>query len=278
MTLEPIHDSVEGGSSFETSDAAIVTGGGPKLDISNPWGGLGASRGVPTGDGIALGERVEALGGGGNGGGSRGSGEGNGIGNGVGDGTGTSFFGLTAQGQKFVFVVDASSSMRRPSFGPERTLFNRVKLEIMRSIRRMTEQQQFFIVFFNDSLFPMPAKSLVAAEQDTQQYYLRWMSQMKSGGQTDPEDAIQLALRLQPDVIYFLTDGEFHRGLVKRIAGMNRAGVVIHTINYGSDDDGSVSLREIAEQNGGAYYFVPVPKPSRETAAKTSRFGASATP
>ena len=278
MSLEPAEDLAEGGSSFETSAVAIATGGGPQLEIASPWIGPGAPDGSSIGGDRPLGERVSPLGGGGNGGGSRGSGEGNGIGNGVGDGTGTSFFGLTAQGQKFVFVVDASSSMRRPSFGPERTLFNRVKLEIMRSVRLMTEQQRFYIVFFNDSFLPMPSKSLVTADKDSQAYYLRWMSRVESGGPTDPERALQLALGLQPDVIYFLTDGEFKRGLVKRIDEMNRAGVVIHTINYGSDEDESETLREIAEQNGGTYYFVPLPTPPQETAARTSRTRTSATP
>jgi hypothetical protein len=277
MTLEATGDSIEGGSTFDAPETVIATGGAPAPVTVSPWLDAGTATGVPTGEGMELAAAVTPLGGG-SGGGSRGSGEGNGIGDGVGDGTGTAFFGLAAQGQKFVFVVDASSSMRRPSHGPERTLFNKVKLEIMESIRQMTAEQKFYIVFFNDRFLAMPATSLVAATEESQTRYLRWMSEVPSGGQTDPEGAIQLAMQLQPDVIYFLSDGEFKYGLVKRITAMNRGGVVIHTVCFGGTEDNNVSLRQIAEQNSGTYHFVPLPAPAQETAAKTSAADASLKP
>jgi len=272
LTLEPAGDSIEGGSSFNAPESVIPIGGGPGRVTVSPWIGVATEAGVPGNAAMELAARVAPLGGG-LGGGSRGSGEGNGIGNGVGDGTGAAFFGLSSQGQKFVFVVDASSSMRRPSHGPERTLFNKVKLEIMQSVRQLTKDQKFYIVFFNDRFLAMPATSLVAATEESQTRYLRWMSDVPSGGQTDPEGAIQLALQLQPDVIYFLSDGEFKYGLVKRIAAMNRAGVVIHTVCFGGTEDNNVSLRQIADQNSGTYHFVPLPAATQETAVKTSDSG-----
>jgi hypothetical protein len=273
LKLEVAGNSVEGGSSFDAPDTVIATGGAPSANPVTAFLGPGTATGVAIGDGIALNEHVTPLGGGG--GGSRGSGEGNGIGNGTGDGTGASFFGLSAQGRKFVFVVDASSSMRRPSHGPERTLFNRVKLEIMDSIQHLSPEQKFYIVFFNDGFYPMPATSMVAATEESQARYLRWMSEVPSGGQTDPEGAMQLALQLQPDVVYFLSDGEFRYGLVKRIAAMNRSGVAIHTVCYGGTEDNNVSLRQIAEQNNGTYHFVPLPAVPQETAARTSEDNAA---
>lgn len=266
FTVEPTADSIAGGSRFDAPEAVIVTGGAPVSLAVSPLIGAGVDTGLLSSDGLGLGERVAPLGGGG---GSRGSGDGNGIGDGVGDGTGAAFCGLAAQGKSFVFVVDASSSMRRPSHGPERTMFNKVKLEILASIRRMTEEQKFYIVFFSDRFLAMPATSLVAATEESQAHYLRWMSEVPAGGQTDPEGAIQLALQLRPDVIYFLSDGEFKYGLVKRIAAMNRAGVTIHTVCFGGTEDRNVSLRQIAEQNSGTYQFVPLPPPTRETAVNT---------
>jgi hypothetical protein len=268
MTLEEPGDSVAGGSSFDVSDLIIPLGGAPGPATITPWIGVGVETGPVNSQNIGLSERVSPLGGGS--GGSRGTGSGNGIGNGVGDGTGTAFFGLATKGKSFVFVVDASSSMRRPSHGPERTLFNKVKQEIFDSIRQMTREQKFYIVFFNDRFLAMPSTSLVAATEESQARYLRWMSEVPSGGQTDPEGAIQLALQLKPDVIYFLSDGEFKYGLVKRIAAMNRTGVAIHTVCFGGTEDNNVSLRKIAEQNGGAYHFVPLPSPTQETAVKSS--------
>lgn len=277
LTLESTRDSIQGGSSFDAPQTVIVTGGAPGPVTVSPWIGAETDAGIPSTVGLELAAQVSPLGGG-RGGGSRGTGEGNGIGNGVGDGTGTAFFGLASQGQKFVFVVDASSSMRRPSHGPERTLFNKVKLEIMDSVHQLTSEQKFFIVFFNDRFLAMPATSLVAATEESQARYLRWMSDVPSGGQTDPEGAIQLALQLQPDVIYFLSDGEFKYGVVKRIAAMNLAGVVIHTVCFGGTEDNNVSLRQIAEQNGGTYHYVPLPAATHETAVKTSKAADGAIP
>lgn len=275
LTVETTADSMAGGSRFDAPESVIVTGGAPAPLAVSPFISAGVDAGALTTDGLGFGERVAPLGGGG---GSRGSGDGNGIGDGVGDGTGTAFFGLTAQGQSFVFVVDASSSMRRPSHGPERTMFNKVKLEIIESIRRMTEEQKFYIVFFSDRFLAMPATSLVAATEESQARYLRWMSDVPSGGQTDPEGAIQLALQLDPDVIYFLSDGEFKYGLVKRIAAMNRTGVTIHTVCFGGTEDKNVSLRQIAEQNGGTYQFVPLPAPTQATAVNAPETSASSIP
>lgn len=275
VAIEPAAADADGGSSFNTPDIAIVTGGAPGPGTLSPFMEFGAGDGVPAVPGPALNDTVTPLGGG-DGGGSRGSGEGQGIGHGSGDGTGTSFFGLASRGRRFVFVVDASSSMRRPSHGPERTLFNRVKLEIMQSIRQMSEEQEFFIVFFNDTSYPMPATSLVRATQDAQVRYLQWMAEMKSGGQTAPDGAIQLALQLQPDVIYFLSDGEFKYGLVKRVAAMNRGRVVINTVCFGGVEDKNVSLRQIAEQNGGTYHYVPLPAETHETATTSTTKAAKA--
>lgn len=266
-TLEPAALSGEGGSSVHSTDLVLATGGATVQPGLAQRIDAGLSGGVPVGSGMRLTEPVAPLGGSGAGAGSSsfGSGDGRGIGHGSGDGIGASFFGVTAPGRSFVFVVDASSSMRRPTAGPERTLFNRLKLEILRSVSQMTPEQKFYIIFFSDTFLPMPAPALVAATPEAQSQYLRWMAQVKAGGQTNPEDALRLALQLQPDVVYFLTDGEFPRGVVRRICDMNRGRVVIHTVSYGSSEKNNVSLRQIAEQSGGVFHFVPADEATHET-------------
>lgn len=210
--------------------------------------------------GVLLGQKVRPLGGGGSGNGD-GSGHydtggiGKGKGSGVGDGSGTSFFGLDAPGKKFVFVVDASGSMSRPFEGPGKSMLGRVKLEILKCVSQMSIDQQFFIVFFNDQAIPMPSSRLEPATPEAQQRFLRWMASAKPGGMTEPEEALLLAVRLEPDVIYFLTDGRFKYRVIERVSQMNRRGVTIHTVCFG-DEDGEKFMREIAEKNGGTYQFV----------------------
>jgi len=188
-------------------------------------------------------------------------GAGEGVGNDIGDGSGTDFFGLTAPGQKFVFVVDASGSMNRPFPGPGRTLLGRVKLELLKCVTQMSPEQQFFIVFFNDDAHPMPASRLMEATPDAQRRYLRWMAEFKAVGETEPETALLLALQLNPDVVYFLTDGAFKYRVIGRVKEMNRRETTIHTVGFGDktgfgENGAERFMQMIADQNGGTYQFV----------------------
>ncbi len=186
--------------------------------------------------------------------GTTGSGDGTNAGRGQGDGGG--FFGLHVEGKRIIYVVDASRSMNHPHPGPAKTRFGRVKLELVRAIGEMNGDQQFFIVYFNDRAIPMPARMLKAAYPETQQKYLRWAVQAKADGMTDPEQALLLAISLEPDVIYFLTDGAFRHRVISEVARRNQGRVVINTIGFG-DDEGAELLQAIATQNGGTYQFIP---------------------
>ncbi|QDU40610.1 von Willebrand factor type A domain protein [Maioricimonas rarisocia] len=208
-----------------------------------------------TPDLFSLREKV-SLSGGGGAGRVQGSGSGQGTGNGAGDEEGSSFFGLNAPGKKFVFVVDGSGSMNRPFPGPAKTRFGRVKLELIRTVQQMNEEQQFFIIFFNDNAIPMPATRLMEAVPSAQYNYLRWMTAVEATGMTEPESALMLALRLQPDVIYFLTDGAFKYRVIERVRKANRGRVSIHTIGFG-DDEAEDFMKQIASQNFGSYQFIP---------------------
>lgn len=185
------------------------------------------------------------------------SGRGEGSGDSFGSGTGGSaFFGQQVQGRRVVYVVDASRSMNHPHPGPMKTRFGRVKLELIRSISRMTPEQQFFIVYFNDRALPMPANAMAVATPAARDKFLRWAAQIRADGFTNPEQALALALRLRPDVIYFLTDGNFPARIVKQVAEANQNRVVIHTIGF-ADDEGEDLLKTIAAQNWGQYQFIP---------------------
>ncbi|WP_437227202.1 vWA domain-containing protein [Planctomicrobium sp. SH661] len=194
----------------------------------------------------------------------KGSGSGNGDGHGTGgNGTGRGkggFFGLKVKGKSTVFVVDASRSMNMPHPGPMKTRFNRVKLELVRTISGMTENEKFFIIFFSDGAFPMPANRMMEGEPAVRKRYLSWMSTFVASGQTMPEQALLLALQLEPDQIYFLTDGEFDFSVVPGVTKANYTGVPIHTIGF-SDNRGENLLLEIAKRNSGTYTYIPPDDP-----------------
>jgi len=136
-------------------------------------------------------------------------GAGNGTGTGVGADGGDSFFGLLPQGRRFVYVLDCSRSMNHPHNTEAKTRFKRMKLELVRSVGSLSSEMEFFLIFFNDLPIGMPAPAPVLATSRVKHHYLQWMSTLKAEGQTDPLAALQIALRMRPDVVFFLTDGSF---------------------------------------------------------------------
>lgn len=185
--------------------------------------------------------------------------QGEGIGtDGTGKGAGKGeFFGIDLQGKSVVFVVDASRSMNIPFPGPAKTRFGRVQVELLNTIGSMTETQRFFMIFFNHNPIPMPASTLIPATKSAREKYLNWMITGRAGGHTEPEKALLMAIQLKPEVIYFLTDGEFDYRVVRNVSDANRAQVAINCIGFG-DDKGEKFLKEIAERNRGTYRYVPV--------------------
>jgi hypothetical protein len=113
------------------------------------------------------------------------------------------------------------------------------------------------IIFFNNNALPMPARALQPALPAQKKQYLTWMANVKTSGQTDPREALKLALLLRPDMIYFLTDGHFRSSVVSEVTKLNRSRrTQIHTFCFG-DRSGEDLLKLIAERNGGTYRFVP---------------------
>lgn len=179
-----------------------------------------------------------------------------GEGSGGGDGSPGGFFGRQPTGKRFVYVVDCSRSMNHPH--PEgKTRFGRVKIELVKSIATMDADMQFFVVFFNNGAVPMPAQSLQPATPQVQKYYLEWVAKSVAHGQpTDPREALALALSLQPDVIYFLTDGNFERRIQIRLAQLRQSRSIIHTFVFGEPAAEGL-MRNVAGNNGGDYHFIP---------------------
>ncbi len=160
---------------------------------------------------------------------------GNNIGTGKGDGQGGDFFGIRPQGQRFVYVIDCSGSMNYHHSSEAKTRFRRVKFELLRSIGMMHPSQKFFMVFFNDEMFAMPAPSLQSALPARKKCYLNWMANVKALGETDPIEAVTLALRLQPDVIYFLTDGNFTAKTEKQLMALRQSRATLHTFAFAAE-------------------------------------------
>lgn len=170
----------------------------------------------------------------------------------VGGGAGPSFFGLggTARGAKrIVYVVDRSGSML--------DTFSHVRAEMRRSISALRRSQKFHVIFFNagQPLENSPQR-LVSAIRAQKEKFFRFLQGVYPEGSTDPAPAMRRAFATEPDLIYFLTDGEFNASLVSKLDRWNKdKSVKIFTIAY-FDRSGAALLETIARRNDGQFRFV----------------------
>ncbi|HQX52768.1 MAG TPA: VWA domain-containing protein [Planctomycetaceae bacterium] len=176
-----------------------------------------------------------------------------GVGTGTADRNGkVSFFGKEVPANSIGFVIDASGSMSG-------VRFQRARQELMNALSNLKPEQRFFVAFYTDRTFPMffpdNTLELISADQRNLGRVFNWISQSQSQGGTKPQGAMAMTLRLKPDVIFFLSDGDIPletQGIVLRY----NQGSVIHTIAFGSDI-GATLMQQIAEKSGGQYRFIP---------------------
>ena len=165
---------------------------------------------------------------------------------------GVGFFGTKGNAKSVVFVVDMSGSM-------ENGRFIRAQQELVKSIHRLHVTQKFYVIFFNKQavplFFPSPAPDLVVATPLMKRKATRWITERRTGRGTDPEDAFIMALSLKPEVIYFLTDGDFDASCRELVKEKNKSGTVIHTIAL-QNKDGIPLLEAIAKDNKGIFKFI----------------------
>lgn len=163
-----------------------------------------------------------------------------------------SFFGVTARGQRFIYVVDCSGSM------VDEDRLARAKEEVRRSVLRLQEPQQFQVIFYNDRPIPMPGDLPRSADLLSKTQLLSWLRLIEPDGSTDPRGALKKALSFRPDAVFLLSDGEYPDGTVEAVAKMNPRKVPIHCVDL-SGGAGGDQLRQIARESGGRY----APRPWR---------------
>ena len=162
----------------------------------------------------------------------------------------TSFFGVRARGQFFIYVVDCSGSMI-----DEDRLF-RAKEELRRSVRGLQEPQRFQVIFYNDQPILMPGGLPRSADVFSKDQFLAWLRLIEPDGETDPRLAMSTALSLRPDAVFLLSDGEFPAGTAEAILGKNTRKTPIHCIDLSGGVAGD-QLQQIAGESGGRYVMRP---------------------
>ncbi|UCG32461.1 MAG: VWA domain-containing protein [Phycisphaerales bacterium] len=167
---------------------------------------------------------------------------------GAGGGPKATFFGQRGRGGRIVYVIDRSGSMADS--------FDFLRRELKRSINALHHNQKFHVILFNDGYLEMPPARAVSAIGVNKRRCFEFLDGIHPGGMTDPIPAMKQAFRKEPDLIFFLTDGEFSPALVDELRKWNkRKKVKIFTLAY-IYASGANLLKKIAAENGGTYTFV----------------------
>jgi hypothetical protein len=166
---------------------------------------------------------------------------------------GTQVFGITARGSSFVYVFDRSLSMKGAPLAA-------AKRELVASLGRLTSVQQFQIIFYNDKARTMQPAQMFFADQNGLRQAENYVAGIVASGGTDHVQALRAALRMGPDVVFFLTDADDPQLSPKELEEIRQknGGVMIHVIEFKSGPDPGVgnALRKLAEQNRGEYKYV----------------------
>jgi hypothetical protein len=174
----------------------------------------------------------------------------------------TGVFGLRGEGYKFVYVFDRSGSMDGHGGAP----LIAAKNELLNSLRDLGQVHQFQIIFYNEEprIFNPSGQAgrLVFGTDQNKNLARRFIGSVTASGATRHVEALELALKLGPDVIFFLTDADEPRMTPKElahIAQMNR-GTTINTIEFGTDarSENDNFIARLARQNGGQHVYIDV--------------------
>ncbi|MBS0205715.1 MAG: VWA domain-containing protein [Planctomycetes bacterium] len=169
----------------------------------------------------------------------------------------STYYGIPICAKRIVFVLDTSVSMRGQPM-------EAAKIALLKTVESLPEAVNFDIIFF-DQIANVWQPRLVPASMLAKQTAAQTvMAQgMKLG--TASHAALNAAFNLDPEVIYFLSDGEPTDGqpqqIVQSISERNRTRrITIHTIGVVTSRGGgaglSLFMKPLAEHNYGMFRLV----------------------
>jgi hypothetical protein len=174
----------------------------------------------------------------------------------------TGMFGIEGEGYKFVYVIDRSASMG----GSGQAALSAAKAALLASLRNLEQVHQFQIIFYHEkpTIFnPTGEKhrSLFATERN-KEAAAQFIASITPFDGTEHYDAILLAIRLRPDVVFLLTDADDPKLTAAQLERINRlsGGITIHAIEFGSGPQPEADnfLVKLARENGGKHVYVDV--------------------
>jgi von Willebrand factor type A domain len=169
-----------------------------------------------------------------------------------------SYYGLPLA-TRMLFIMDTSGSMRGARS-------EAAKRELIKVIAELPDSTSFSVLVFNSRVAVWEAQ-LAEATSENKDRACRFVASQELAANTASYDALEAALTLDAEAIYFLTDGAPYGGKVTQpaqivtvITRLNRLRrMTINSIGIGVGKDGNVFdtfLKALAENNYGEYIRV----------------------
>jgi hypothetical protein len=172
----------------------------------------------------------------------------------------TKLYGIEAEGAKFVYVFDRSASMSIARGKP----LAAAKKELIASLTPLERVHQFYLIFYNQEARAFQpgadAGKLIFGTDANKAAAERFINGIQPEGATDHYLALSLALKMRPDVIFLLTDGDAKDDLTEaelaKLAKQNATATKIHVIQFTADLPTGVNLKTLAKDNQGEFKSV----------------------
>jgi len=164
-----------------------------------------------------------------------------------------SFFQVPAHGQSIVYVIDRSVSMALNGG------LAAAKRELLASLEQLPPTARFQVILYNRAAVPLTVSGqtgLLPAGDETRREVARVLAPVLGEGGTDHLQALKCALRLQPDVIFLVTDADdLTPEQVRLVTRLNGNHTIIHAIELRSrpSPPAGSPLQVLAQNNHGSY-------------------------
>lgn len=180
---------------------------------------------------------------------------------GVGTGGGMAkFFGTEVKAKRILYMLDNSGGMRKKG------KFEALVAELKRSVSGLDPKQEFYVVFYSDTVyplfFPQGVRKFVRPNERNLKLLDRWLDTVELCGGNAIDEALAAAEVIRPETVFLLTDGDLFTTDKKRALLLNPAGrsYSIHTFGLGVGENTKTAdgLRQVAEANSGTFRPIKV--------------------
>jgi hypothetical protein len=161
---------------------------------------------------------------------------------------------------RVIFICDATGSMSKDG------RFERAQKELERAIENLDTSIDFNLIFFQDADALAASSKMMAANKANKLQAIEFIKDVQTLRNGNPIAALETAFKLEPSLIYFLSDGDlepFSEQVIGAIEKLNaNKRVVINAVLFITKRDAEenkpkvTAMEKIAADNGGVFRFV----------------------